>query len=108
LLGNPEFFVTPTMDLHDRERLRKLGVLLGILVVALFAFIQAVHMHPESSPADSHCAICAAAHAPALAAAPVLLSTPRFTGNRVLIFQAQECGLISLAPFYGRPPPPIA
>jgi len=96
------------MDLHDRERLRKLGVLLGVLMVAIFAFIQAVHMHPESSPADSHCAICAVAHAPALAAVPVLLPTPRFTGSRVPIFQAQECILVSLAPLYGRPPPPIA
>ena len=53
--------VNPTFQ-FDRTRFRKLAALLGILILAVFAIIQAVHFHPLEQT-DLHCSICLAMHA---------------------------------------------
>jgi hypothetical protein len=63
----------------DRKRLFKLGALLLVLVVAVFGFVQAVHVHDglatDDNPASAatHCLICVASHS-----APVV-TTVSFT-----------------------------
>jgi len=73
----------------DHERLRQWGALFLVLVVAVFGFVQAVHVHdgltaddnPQS--AATHCLICVAAHsAPVVTTvsfAPVLAYTATVT-----------------------------
>jgi hypothetical protein len=93
----------------DREKFRKPAALAGILIIAAFAMIHAVHIHPEYGFADSaHCSLCAVAHASAaiiiLTVCPVLV----FISARWVCFDSPLRTSILLHPHHSRPPPAIA
>ena len=57
----------------DQERFCKRAALLGVLIIAIFATIQAVHFHADGQ-SDIHCSICLAVHAtPAIIGLPSLV-----------------------------------
>jgi len=89
----------------DRTPAMKWAVVLAVLVFAVFATAEVVHIHPGKAP-ESHCSLCLAAHsaaAPAqVSAAPVL----------ALIFAPAESSepqlqsRLFVSPASIRPPPP--
>ncbi len=89
-------------------RSRKLIALLGVLIVGLFATVQAVHAHPSGTADESHCSICLAAHATATVVAlpslPVLVliraEVPQFAPQHPYIAPSTTPSI--------RPPPATA
>jgi len=90
-----------------RSRFQKLVALAGILLFAVFSFVQAVHLHPDLGGTDSpHCAICAVAHSPATLTAPVILPALAFT-HIPLVYAELHCYCSAvITGLYSRPPPP--
>ena len=92
----------------DRERLRKFAAVVGVLVIAAFAMVQAVHVHPELGLAEnSHCAICAVAHATPAAVAPIAAPVLVSIHIRSVLFEPLLRSSDTLSPLYSRPPPPM-
>ncbi len=88
---------------------RRWVVLLAILLVAGFAFLQAVHVHPELGLADdAHCALCMAIHAPATILAPTVLPAIAVSDVPLVPFQPVLLASVERHLLYSRPPPPIA
>jgi hypothetical protein len=93
----------------DRERFRKLLALLGVLLLAGFAVIQAAHFHFDAGTAgDSHCAICLLLHTPAtLVVAAIVLPVLACVRAQVLVLEPQLRSFGAIAPPYSRPPPTL-
>jgi hypothetical protein len=91
----------------DRERLRKRLALLAVLLLAGFAFLQAVHFHSEAVGVDdSHCTICLLLHTPAsFVVAAIVLPVLARTRTQVLVLEPQLRSFGAIAPPYSRPPP---
>ena len=95
----------------DRAAFQRWAALLLVLVVALFGFVQAVHMHDGLSPDDgpsgapTHCLICVAAHSvpviTAVSPAPVLA----FTAVFVAAADPQPRSQLVIPSAFIRPPP---
>jgi hypothetical protein len=90
----------------DQTPAMKFVVVLAVLLFAVFATTEVVHIHPGKAP-ESHCSLCLAAHsaaAPAqVSAAPVL----------ALVFAPAESAepqlqsRLFVSPASIRPPPPV-
>lgn len=101
------FIVMKPCRQFDLRRSRKLVALLGVLIIGLFATVQAVHAHP-SGTVDSHCSICMSAHGAvavvALPSLPVLdlirAEVPQFAPQRPYIAPSATPSI--------RPPPATA
>jgi hypothetical protein len=92
-----------------RDSARLGAALFLVLIFAGFTFLQAVHIHGEADHADAaHCALCAAAHAPAILTLPALL--PSLTAAQVQVVLPDPLAgyRTRLTALYSRPPPPIA
>jgi hypothetical protein len=89
----------------DRTPAMKWALVLAVLVFAVFATTEVVHIHPSAAP-ESHCSLCLAAHsaaAPAqVSAAPVLALVFALTESSEP--QLQSRLFVSFASI--RPPPP--
>jgi hypothetical protein len=92
----------------DHARSRRFSVLLGILIVGLFATLQAVHAHPLGQADDSHCSICMVAHAPAALAALPILPVLAVAPARESPAEPQFPHIVVSAPVSIRPPPVTA
>lgn len=94
----------------ERKRdCRRWPVLLAVLLLAVFAFVQAVHVHPELGLADNaHCATCLAAHTPATIIAPAVLPAIVVSDVPLVLFQPILHASVERHLLYSRPPPPIA
>lgn len=91
----------------DRKRLRQLAALVGIVLVAAFSVLQTVHTHSGLTE-NAHCAICAVAHVPVGAAAPVVLPALVFTRFRPVLLEPVLRSSATLSLHFCRPPPPTA
>jgi hypothetical protein len=93
----------------ERKGFRKLAAVVGVLLIATFAMIQAIHVHPELGLAEnSHCAICAVAHATPAVVTPVAVPVLVFIQIRLVLFEPLLRSSGTLSPLYSRPPPPMA
>jgi len=92
-----------------RDRFRKLLALLGVLLLAGFALVQAAHFHSDAgTDDDSHCAICLLLHTPAtFVVAAIVLPILACTRARALVLEPQLLSFNSIAPPYCRPPPTL-
>ena len=91
----------------DREGFRKLATVTGVLIIATFAMIQAVHIHSEYGLADNaHCASCAVAHASAAIIVPAVSPALVFVSARLVLFEPPLRKSAVLHLHYSRPPPP--
>jgi hypothetical protein len=95
----------------DHGRFQKWSALLLVLVVAVFGFVQAVHVHDglatDDNPASAatHCLICVASHS-----APVVTTvsfTPTFAPSAVVTPAAepQLSSQLVIPSAFIRPPP---
>jgi len=91
----------------EGERFRKAAVLLGVLMVAVFATLQAVHAHPENGLAENpHCAICAAAHVRAIVVIPIIVVPALlFVHIAIVLFEPTLRSVLVLDSLFARPPP---
>jgi hypothetical protein len=91
----------------DQQRRRKLTALFGILIFALFAATQAIHVHSADGPSDtSHCSICLAAHSPVTVLALPKLPVLTATNAPIVSAEAEICHVAPLPPpLFSRPPP---
>jgi len=97
----------------DRPAFQRWGALLLVLVVAVFGFAEAVHVHdslaPDHGPTApaTHCLICVTAHSvpviTAISITPVLAYTA--TVIATVDPQLRSCLVISTA--FIRPPPAV-
>jgi hypothetical protein len=93
----------------DRKGFRKLAALAGIVIIAAFAMIQAVHIHPDAGLADNaHCALCPLAHAFPAVILPTICPALIFVSVGLLLFEPPLRDSVFLYPHYSRPPPQMA
>jgi len=89
----------------DRTPAMKWVVVLAVLMFAVFATAEAVHIHPSAAP-ESHCSLCLAAHS---AAAPTQASAAPVLALGFAPAESSEPQLQSrlfVSPASIRPPPP--
>jgi len=101
------------MKLHsqsDRAAFQKWIALLSVLVVAVFGFVQAVHVHDGLASDDgpngpTHCLICVAAHSVPVITSVSLAPALAFTAKLVASCDPQLDSQLVIRTSFSRPPP---
>ena len=88
--------------------LQKCTALFFVLVMAVFGFVQAVHVHDalagQASPA-SHCSLCMVAHSAAVVTRASVAPTPVLEADMLATSEPQLESRLQVASSFIRPPP---
>jgi hypothetical protein len=88
---------------------RRIVAVLGVVLLIAFGVVQAAHFHPGDGLAgDSHCTLCAVAHAPAAVPAVSAIPAPSIAHHRPILLEPSFSAFEISSFHYGRPPPSIA
>ena len=93
----------------ERSLFQTWTVLLFVLVIAGFSFVQAAHMHGGATerpdPVASHCSLCLAVHGAAVVSEVGSAPEPTFHSTILLLSEPQFELRLRVATSFIRPPP---
>jgi hypothetical protein len=94
------------LKLQSDCRSRGIIALFGVVLLLALGLTQAAHIHADSGDSgDSHCSLCAVAHAPAAVPAEVAIPVPAAIELPVILFKPSLRSVEAHSCLYSRPPP---